>query len=156
MNRPWNIILVGCMGAFLLSCGSAPKPRTEESILPYIHSEEFVRSEAKAVLAKKWSGTTENPETKQIETEWDVNLAPMGHTGRRHRLLVGIEGDPSRGYRVKATQESEVNTNAKNPLSLQEADWDEIESDGALALQFLFDLDRRLNPPKPWKSEDVR
>ncbi len=80
----------------------------------------------------------------------------MNTFGRRNRLRVKIVEDEGKSFEVSATQESEMNTNQTNPLSLEEASWKEASNDGGFAVQFLVDLERRLTPPRRWEENEAR
>src|SRR5262249_1043731 len=122
----------------------------------YQHSYEFMWREAKEALVAKWKIASEDEEQHQFVTEWDTRLAPMTAMGKRSRLTVKVTGDVVAAYKVAPTHASEMNTNGRTPLSMEDASWSAVENDGGLAMQYLVDLDHRINPPKPWQESERR
>ena len=74
----------------------------------------------------------------------------------RRRITVYVEGDEVNGIAVRAKEEAEQNTEEKNPSAEEDASWEPMQSDGALARRFLTDLYARLHPPQPQKEQEVR
>ncbi len=103
-----------------------------------------------------WQLATQDRTTKTIETEWNVNLSPISHTGRRARLKVTYEGTDDDGWKPKCSQETEENTNEEQPLKRDDADWSAVKNNGALASIFLQNLSRRITPNERWRDRAAR
>ena len=140
----------------LTGCGSTPPPEPQKVRFPYVHSYEFMWEQARECLLAKWRIESENKALGTIVTEWDTQLGPMSSLGRRNRLRVELKEEPGKGFDVVATQDAEENTNVSDPLSPTEAEWSPIESTNGLAVQFVVDLDHRLNPSRPDREAGVR
>lgn len=138
-----------------MSCSSGEaKPTEERTPFRYRHSADEMWRQVGAEVREGWTIASADREKLEIVTDWDVRLHAMNTFGRRHRLIITLEGSDTEGYEVVAAQETEKNTNQENPLSAKEAEWDPMKSDGALAGTFLIKLERRMNPPKEWKETD--
>jgi hypothetical protein len=153
-----RILALSLLAAAASGCGGTPPPAVETTPAdkPYKHTEAFMWEQVKATLARRWHIATEDKELRQIVTDWDTQLSPMDRFGRRTRITINLEGSDGEGWSVRASEEAQQNTEQVNPLSPEEADWETVASEGALASQFLVDLDRRIHPPQPWKDREVR
>lgn len=156
MNRVLLAASIAFLPTVFSGCGSTPKPAEEEGGWHKKHTGEFLWEQARAAIQRRWRVESEDAAAREIVTAWDEQLAPMNTFGRRHRLTVTMEGDATKGHRLKVKQDTEQNTNQENPLSREEADWEPASSDGALAMQFLLDVERRLNPPNPLREHELR
>lgn len=137
-------------------CQSTPDNEPKKARYPWIHTHAFMWDQAKETLLAKWRIASEDRALDELLTEWDTQLSPMNTFGRRNRLRVKIVEVEGKSFEVSATQESEMNTNQTNPLSLEEASWKEASNDGGFAVQFLVDLERRLTPPRRWEENEAR
>jgi len=156
---PMRICLLVCLFLSLLlgACSSGPKPSDEHEIpFTYHHTFDFMWEQVTAELGRFWDLDEKNRAEHKIRTAWQEHLMPMNRQGHRIRILVRIEGSDGEGYRVKVSQETEENTNDRNPLSSTDADWESTESDGAEGDRFLVSLARRLRPDMSWKRELIR
>ena len=143
--------------AVLAGCSSGPQSSERRRIpVVYEHTFEFMWEEVQAELEKGWYLEEAQKEKKILTSQWQEQLSPMGHKGHRHRIKVFIEGRDGEGYTVDAVQETELNTNDRNPLSSTDAEWSGAASDGALADRFLIALARRMYPRMEWKREMIR
>lgn len=140
----------------LNGCASRPDPVEEKSGRRYKHTVDFMWKEVKAELTERYKIETEDREKLEIVTAWREAYHPNSNFGERHRLTVNLDGDEVTGIAVSAKEEAEVNTEQKSPTDPVEADWEPMQSDGALARLFLTGLFARLNPPKPQKEEEIR
>ena len=136
------------------ACSSQGTPTEERTSFKYRHSADEMWRQVTQEAREKWAIGEADRASLKIVTEWDVRLHAMNTFGRRHRLIITLEGADADGYTVVAAQETEKNTNQENPLVAAEAEWKPMPSDGALAGRFLFNLHRRLNPPKNWQETD--
>lgn len=130
-------------------------PEAKETSFVYRHTRAFLESEALLVLAKDWPKPAPEKERPAILTEWKVSLAPFSEKGRRDRLRVFVETTTG-GFKVRCEQETELNAEQEDPLSLEKADWSPVSSNGAAASKFLFDLHRRIEPKETWREADRR
>lgn len=142
--------------ALLVGCSSAPKPEPVDLGFRYPHTRGYVFGELLTLAKKKWRIESSDETQGTVVTVWDVNLHGLNTFGRRHRLTLTVEGAPGEGYTVKASQETEQNTNSLNPTSHAEAEWEPIQSDGALGHQFLVNFHRHMTPEESWKARDER
>lgn len=138
------------------ACSSSPKPEEVDFGLRYHHTRSYVWTELLLEVERKWRIASKDEEKGEIVTDWDVNLHGMDTFGRRHRLTFQMDGRPGEGYGITASQETEQNTNALNPISRAEAEWKPVSSDGALAAQFLMGFHRHMTPEETWRREEER
>lgn len=146
-------------GAFLLvlgACGSSGGPSEFEGRDLYEYEFDFLWEEAQRELKDQWRVAKADLETKTIETEWDERLSPLRSQGFRHRLRVAFEPVEERKWRVRAFEESERNDEIEKPLDPAEASWSSSKNEGALALKFLVNFDRRMRPNEAWRRETKR
>jgi len=149
----YSLILIA---ALLAGCSSSPKPEPVDLGFRYPDTRGYVFGELLTLAKKKWRIESSDEALGTVVTAWDVNLHGLNTFGRRHRLTLSIEGAPGEGYTVKASQETEQNTNSLNPTSNAEAEWEPIQSDGALGHQFLVNFHRHMTPEESWKVGDER
>ena len=141
----------------LSACGSSEVEAFEEDWeLSYQHSPEFMWAQAKAAMLKQFEIAEENLETHTLTSEWDEKLSIMSHHGFRYRLIVVLEGDIETGFKVKAKEEKEKNTEQVNPTASSEAEWEAVEADGGAVAKFRVALHRRLNPKERWIEASER
>ena len=145
------------IGLALLGAACASTRPTEiDGIAAYKYEFDFVWDQAQVELKDGWQVATAERETRTITTEWDLRLSPFRSFGSRHRLVVIFSGDADLGWKVTARQESEENSETEKPLELSEADWSESSNDGALAVRFIRNFDRRMSPNEAWRRETKR
>jgi hypothetical protein len=134
---------------------SDPAPESKGTSFVYRHTQEFLEREALSVLSQDWPKPAPQQEPKSLLTDWRVSLSPFAEKGRRDRLRVFIEAVEG-GFKVRCEQETEINDEQEDPLSLEKADWSSAACDGAFASKFLFDLHRRIAPRETWRDADIR
>jgi len=145
------LIMLG-LCSLIVGCSGTAAQNEETTNFTYRHTGDEMWKQVRSQVLKAWRITAEDRSAGEIVTTWDVRLHAMDRFGRRHRLKITLEGTDEKGYTVVAAQETEMNTNQDNPLAASEADWEEMNADGALAQRFLFKLHRRINPPKTWRE----
>ena len=156
MFRYVPAFLLLCAVFWVPGCESTPDFEPKTARYPWVHTAEFMWDQTKEALRAKWRIASEDRTTNEVLTEWDTQLSPMNTFGRRNRLRVKVVEDEGKGFDITATQESERNTNQTNPLSREEASWEETPNDGGYAVQFLVDLERRLRPARRWEENEAR
>ena len=151
-----RVILTAFTGLFLVSCLGSPEPREVDLGQRYDFTKDYIWSELTDMVKRKWRVESEDKAAGTIVTRWDSNLHQMNTFGRRHRLTLMLEGQDGEGYSLAAKQETEINTNALDPMSLEEAEWEPTQSDGAFAHQLLMNFHNRITPRESWRTDKER
>jgi hypothetical protein len=150
-----SAVLIVAVAAALSGCSSPdPKP-VEKSSTSYGNSFDFVWESATEELKTSFEIEKEDRKKRTITTAWKTIMSPFSSKGRRDRLVVTLVQTPE-GWQATARQDSETNTNEKDPLSAKEAKWEEISNDGGMAARFLQNLDMRLQPDERWRDRLTR
>jgi hypothetical protein len=140
----------------LAGCSSSNKAATvEKSSETYANSFDFVWEASTEELKGNFEIEKSDRAKRTITTGWKVIMSPFSDSGRRDRLVVTLV--PSGvGWQAKAAQETQTNSNEKDPLNPKEAKWEDAPNDGGLAARFLQNLDTRLQPDERWRDRLAR
>jgi uncharacterized lipoprotein len=147
-----KIVFMLALSSLVVGCNSTGEARDETTGFKYRHTGGELWKQLRSEVLEVWRIDSEDRRVGEITTAWDVRLHPMTRFGRRHRLKITLDGTDEEGYTVLASQETEMNANQGNPLVASEAEWEQVNADGALAQRFLFKFHRRINPPKSWRE----
>ncbi len=157
--RIWSFCLLICLFA---GCGSSPKPKEEKSPSTYRHSREYILEVMQEVMKEKGKVDHVDQTVGEIRSAWVVQLSPQASSmttfGRRTRVSGFVEAAPDGGYLLRATEETERNTNYLAPQDESAAEWSPMENEGVQAANFLQRVHYRLNPRETWRlgTEEVR
>lgn len=147
-----KIVFMLALFSLVGGCNSTGDAREETTSFKYRHTGGEMWKQLRSEVLEAWRIDSEDRLVGEITTTWDVRLHVMNRFGRRHRLKITLDGTDEEGYTVLASQETEMNTNQDNPLVESQAEWEQLDADGALAQRFLFKFHRRINPPKSWRE----
>lgn len=152
-----RLVLVFALALTASSCTSGGGQAFEDEWeMRYRHSIDFLWQQCIESLEEQYAIAEADETTRTITTDWDVHLGVFSEKGYRTRLIVGLEGDVTDGYKVSVKEELEVNQEATNPEALSEADWSAGEADGGSASKFRIAMHRRLNPSQEWRDVEQR
>ena len=138
---------------FFAGCASTPEAQEQSLGHKYKFSFDFMWDQVRSELREQYPVADADHDLRKITTEWDENLHPFSTFGTRKRLVVEIKGDIVDGFEVVATEEAQLNSEQKNPLSSTDAKWEPDDANGRSAAVFLYGLHRRLNPSQDWRGE---